>query len=158
MQKTDYSRAAGQAAQPAPVASRLAPLIEWDESFSVNVSEIDRQHRKLIALYNKLHEAMARGKGNAVLERVFRELLDYAKTHFKTEERYFHAINYAGTRGHIIEHEAFVKKLSELSDKLQAGTPFLTVETLAFLRDWLNEHIKGTDKQYTRCFNEHGIY
>ncbi|NBC48447.1 MAG: bacteriohemerythrin [Gammaproteobacteria bacterium] len=158
MQKTGHSRPTAPAEQPASTTYQLTPLIEWNESFSVNVSEIDRQHQKLIALYNKLHEAMSRGKGNEVLERVFDELLDYTKTHFKTEERYFQAINYAGTNGHIMEHEAFVKKLSELSEKFHAGKAFLTVETLAFMRNWLNEHIKGTDKQYTRCFNEHGIY
>lgn len=138
--------------------SEMTTLIQWDESYSVNVEEIDRQHQRLIALYNKLHEAMTRGKGNEILGAIFDELVDYTETHFKDEEGYFYAINYPGTQGHIREHEAFIKRLSELREKFQAGTAFLTVETLAFMRNWLNEHIKGTDKQYMSYFNTKGIF
>jgi hemerythrin len=32
------------------------------------------------------------------------------------------------------------------------------MEVMNFLKDWLQKHIKGIDKKYTRCFNEHGLH
>ncbi len=158
MQKSGFFPGSDATAQATPSDYRSVPLIEWNESYSVNVAEIDRQHRRLIALYNKLHEAMVRGRGNDVLDPIFEELVEYTETHFKDEEQYFYAINYVHTQSHIIEHQAFINRLAELQDKADSGKAFLTVETLAFIRDWLNNHIKGSDKQYTQSFNESGIF
>lgn len=146
------SAAVGSQGLTAPVS-----LIRWDQSFSVNVAEIDQQHRHMIDLYNKLYAAMMQQKGNQILGGILDALANYAEKHFSLEERYFHKIKYSGTRGHILEHRAFVQRLGELRTKDQAGKAFLTVETLAFLRDWLEEHIKGTDKQYSAEFNASGI-
>lgn len=132
--------------------------MQWDERYSVNVAEIDRQHRQLFALYNKLHAAMLHGEGNQMLDLIFDELVAYTRTHFKEEEDRFRAINYADTQAHIKEHEAFIGRLAELQDKFHARKAFLTIEILAFIRNWLNEHIKGTDQQYKQSFNEHGIF
>lgn len=158
MQKTRFTPDVPVTAQTTLTGYKITPIMEWDERYSVNVAEIDHQHRQLFALYNKLHAAMAEGEGNHLLDLIFDELVAYTRTHFKEEERYFHAINYAGTKSHIIEHEAFIARLSELQDKFHAGKAFLTIEILAFIRDWLNEHIKGTDQQYKQSFNEHGLF
>lgn len=158
MSKTPSSASAGVAAQITLPGFISKPLIEWNESYSVNVAEIDRQHRRLIAIYNRLHDAMARGRGNDFIERIFDELVEYTETHFKDEEQYFQKISYADTNSHIMEHQSFVNRLAELQDKYHAGKAFLTIETLAFIRNWLKEHIKGTDKEYTQSFNENGIF
>ena len=42
-------------------------LITWDESLSVNVAEIDRQHQKRVAMINELHDAMKSGKGKEIV-------------------------------------------------------------------------------------------
>jgi hemerythrin len=34
------------------------PIIEWADALSVNVKEIDDQHKRLIDLINNLHDAM----------------------------------------------------------------------------------------------------
>ena len=39
-------------------------IIQWDESLSVKVKEIDAQHQKLINLLNELFDAMRVGKVN----------------------------------------------------------------------------------------------
>ncbi len=48
-------------------------LIDWDKSLSVNVEEIDQQHKKLIAMINELNEAMRNGKGKEVPRRDHRQ-------------------------------------------------------------------------------------
>ena len=45
-------------------------LITWNDTLSVNVEEIDQQHRTLIAMINELNEAMKLGKGKDVLGKI----------------------------------------------------------------------------------------
>ena len=132
-------------------------LIKWDDSFSVKVAEIDKQHQKLIDMINELNDAMKQGKGKDILGKIIKGLVQYTATHFKTEEDYFKQFNYPHADTHKKEHDAFVKKVSEFKDEFEKGNISLTIEVMKFLSDWLRNHIKGTDKHYSRFFNEHGL-
>jgi hypothetical protein len=57
-------------------------LLEWEQGFSVNVAEIDRQHQKLIGMINALNDAMKEGKGKEVLAQIHGELSVYAGDHW----------------------------------------------------------------------------
>lgn len=132
-------------------------MIKWDDSFSVNVAEIDGQHQKLVALINTLNDAMRQGKGKDVLDKTVAELINYAATHFKTEEKYFDQFGYPETEEHKKEHSDFVRKVSEFKKGMDERRLGLTIEVMDFLSHWLTNHIKGTDKKYSRFFNEKGL-
>ena len=132
-------------------------LFEWTSTLTVNVAEIDKQHQKLIALINELHDAMAEGRGKEVLEKIIERLIAYAAEHFSTEENYFAKINYPGALGHKKEHSEFVKKVKEFQENFNKGQLALTLDVMHFLKDWLIKHIQGTDKKYSPYFNEKGI-
>jgi len=132
------------------------PLITWDDSISVNVAIIDIQHKKIIEITNKLHEAMKKGEGKDVIADILTELAQYKKMHFATEEKYFKEFNYENAETHIYEHHQFADKIDELKTKLTKGES-ITIEVLNFVKDWLTHHIKEVDKKYTKCFNEHGL-
>ena len=124
---------------------------------SVNVSEIDRQHQKLIIMINQLHDAMKAGHAKDALAQILNSMISYTNTHFKVEEKYFAEFKYPEAAKHIQEHIAFVKKVSDFKDAFEQGRLTVTIETLYFLRDWLQNHIKGTDKKYSSFFNEKGL-
>jgi hemerythrin len=132
-------------------------FIKWKTSFSVNVVEIDRQHQKLVGIINDLYLAMEKGKGKEVVEKIITELYDYAATHFKMEERYFDQFGYPEADSHKKEHASFTKKVSEFNDGFQKGRVLLSIELMKFLSDWLQNHIKGSDKKYAPFFNERGL-
>lgn len=132
-------------------------LITWSDRLSVNVSEIDRQHQKLIAMINDLDDAMRQGKGKTVLGKIVSGLISYTVTHFKTEENYFDRFGYAETEAHKKEHAAFVRKVSDFKSGFEQGKITLTIEIMNFLSDWLKNHIKGTDKKYSAFFNANGL-
>jgi hemerythrin len=133
-------------------------LIVWDSSMSVNVAEIDRQHQKLVAMINELHDAMKAGHGKDALGKILNGLVSYTDSHFKMEEKYFADFKYPDAASHIMEHSTFVKKVSEFRNDFEHGRLTVTIETLHFLRDWLQGHIKGVDKKYSSFFNEKGLY
>lgn len=133
-------------------------LINWSENLSVNIKEIDEQHKKLVSMINELHDAMRSGKGKDVLEKIFKGLSQYVGTHFATEEKYMSTHNYPGYLSHKAEHTKLTQRVLDLQRQFEQGTPVLTVELLNFLKDWLQNHIIGTDKKYGPFLNGKGIF
>jgi hemerythrin len=132
-------------------------LIEWSNDLSVGVTEIDSQHKHLIALINELNDAMKQGKGKDALGKTIGELFAYAGSHFATEEKYFSLFKYPETTTHKMKHQEFVKKVSEFKDGYDQGRLILTLEVMNFLKDWLKGHIQVVDKKYGPFFNEQGL-
>jgi hemerythrin-like metal-binding protein len=130
--------------------------VTWNESYSVGVKALDEQHKKLFAMVNQMHEAMSAGKGRAIIGQVMDELFDYVRLHFTTEEKLLEKYNYAGLSEQKREHEAFIKKVTEMQQKMQAGNLTLSIEISQFLRNWITEHIMGVDKKYSAFLNEKG--
>ena len=133
------------------------PLISWNNSLSVNVAEIDLQHKKLIAMINELSDAMKQGRGKDVLGQILNGLVHYTATHFKTEETYFIRFGYPDMDQHKSEHAAFVQKVSDSRDEFEKGRLALSVDIMNFLSDWLKNHIMVTDKKYSKFFNTNGL-
>ncbi|HEY9187622.1 MAG TPA: bacteriohemerythrin [Ignavibacteria bacterium] len=132
--------------------------ITWNDSLSVKVLAIDQQHKKLVDMINELSDAMRSGKGRDVLSKIISGLILYTGTHFKTEEKYFDQFEYPEAEIHKKEHEAFVLKVLEFKKGFEKGDLNLTVEIMDFLSDWLQNHIKGSDKKYSQFFNDHGLH
>lgn len=133
-------------------------LITWSDDFSVNIKEIDNQHRQLIELINQLQRAMREGKGANVLNDILQRLIDYTDYHFSTEERLMEAYNYPGFVNHRAQHQALTRKVQEFQRQYRQNPTGLSVQLLNFLKEWLTEHILKSDKQYTRHLNKEGVY
>ena len=132
-------------------------LIEWKESYSVNVTEIDNEHKKLIELINNLHEAMMSGKSKEVMGKILDELIQYTLYHFATEEKFFDKYNYPESEIHKKQHADLVEQVAALQKKFKGGERVLTIDVLNFLKDWLNDHIIGSDIKYAHFLKSHGV-
>lgn len=132
-------------------------LIAWGAEYSVGIASIDAQHQKLAAMINELNDAMAQGKGKEVLEKILAELVDYTKTHFATEEKLFSTYAYPEAAAHKLKHGELTKKVMQFQQDLHAGKSIMSVEIMAFLKDWLLNHIKGTDIRYSAFLKGKGV-
>jgi hemerythrin len=121
-------------------------LIEWKEEFSVGVATIDEQHKRLIALMNGLHDAMAAGAANTVMDKTLADLIDYTVYHFGTEEKLFAQYQYPQAAVHKNQHDDLTKTAKKLQSEFKTGKTLITLETMHFLRSWLNDHILQVDK------------
>jgi hemerythrin len=135
----------------------MTDLIQWTDAYSVGVSEFDDQHRKLFALINDLFSAMKAGKGRETLATVLSGLAEYTVYHFSTEEKYFAKYGYPDSVKHVVEHKAFVARVTEFREKYNTGAILVSVETLEFLKKWIDGHIKKVDKQYTSYLQSKGV-
>lgn len=128
-------------------------FIEWHQSYSVGVPMFDAQHKRLFSLLNELNEAMSQGKGNAAMGKVLNDLVNYTKSHFSAEEAAMREKKYAGLASHKAEHERLAQKVLKFQQEFSQGKIGLSVTLLNFLREWLLDHIGGTDKEYSACLN-----
>jgi hemerythrin len=132
-------------------------LIQWNDKYSVNIAEVDEQHKKLIGLINRLADAMSVGKGPKVLGKVLTELIDYTVYHFSTEENLFRQHGYPGADQHKQEHADLTAEARKLLKEFDAGNWMLTIDTLKFLSNWLNNHILSEDKKFGPFLIEKGV-
>ncbi len=133
------------------------PLINWSENYSVSVKEIDSQHKKLVDLINNLHEGMKHGKGKEILGGVLNELVNYTAYHFSFEEKLFDKYLYPETIHHKREHQKLVEKVKSFANDFNNGRTTVSVDVMNFLKDWLINHIQGTDKKYSSFLNNKGV-
>jgi hemerythrin len=151
------------ASRPTPAKSPVRPvsgngsIIQWDQSFSVGVKEIDNQHKKLVQMICDLHDAMRSGKGKTQMESILKELENYTVEHFGYEENLLEQNKYPGFLNHHKEHEKFVDKVVAFGNDFRENRAALTTEIMDFLKNWLVGHIKGIDKKYGPFLNERGI-
>ena len=61
-------------------------LFAWDERYHTGELIVDREHRGLFALINRVAELDAAEAEGAALRAVLDELVQYAQTHFHHEE------------------------------------------------------------------------
>lgn len=132
-------------------------LMSWDQSYSVNVTELDGHHQKLFYLMNCLHDAMSKGKANSIIRGIIEELVDHTATHFQREETLMEQTSFPGLQVHRVEHQKLMSRVAGFRDTLNSGRGLNTAVVLDFLRGWLPHHINGMDRSYSAHLNAHGI-
>ncbi len=130
-------------------------LFTWDDSFSVGIDEIDRQHQRLFYLVNKIFQLSEMGKTGDVLRKQLDGLISYTVTHFGLEELLFDTYDYQDSVEHKAKHQRLIAQVSDFRQRAEKED--VTKELMNFLLDWLKSHIKGTDTQYGSFFKENGF-
>ena len=132
-------------------------FMEWSDKLSVGIKSIDDQHKKLVSMVNELHDAMSERKGSEVLEGILSRLIDYTKSHFKTEEDLMQKHAYPGFVAHKSAHSQLTEKALDLQLDLKAGKAALSIQVFGFLKAWLVNHIQGEDMKYGPFLVKQGV-
>lgn len=123
--------------------------IPWNRRYEIGVESIDKQHKQLFAMINKL---LTLGEEEEKKEWVCREGVKYLKNHvvehFQHEEEYMRSINYADFEVHKRLHDDFQnhtlpsleEELEETSYSEEAMRHFLGVSI-----GWLVAHTQTED-------------
>ena len=133
------------------------PFIDWSDNLSVKISSLDTQHQKLIAMLNEFYDAMKAGKGKEALGGILSSLITYTRNHFATEERLMNTYEYPSRLAHKKEHDELTAKVLDLDKKFKEGKTSISIEVLNFLKEWLQKHIIGSDKNYGPFFAAKGL-
>ncbi len=129
--------------------------MNWNDTFSVGVEEIDSQHKQLINMVNEFYDNLNHER--EALGKLLNSLVDYAGYHFSTEEKYMHKFNYPDTYIHEKEHEMFIKRAIDVKKLYEEGKLVISLEITNFIKEWIVNHVLGTDKKYSKCFVDNGL-
>jgi len=133
-------------------------LIEWTDDLSVNIQEIDEQHKILVDLVNKLYKSIITQTEKNTVYDVLNELVQYTTIHFAVEESLMRIFDYPSYEEHKKHHEKLKKQVVDLQDKIWETTEdSISMELLHFLRGWLTKHIMKEDKRYVSFFLDKGL-
>lgn len=132
-------------------------FIEWSDDYIINVREVDNQHKRLTSLVNELHDALQTGETKKVMGKILGDLANYAAYHFATEERFFNIYNYPDCEKHKKQHTELMEQLTVLKNNYDSGEKVITIDVMNYLRDWLHDHIAGSDKLFGPFLNDKGI-
>lgn len=126
--------------------------IEWRDSLSVGVTDIDNQHKELLLRFDRLLKACESGQGRSELEKLLAFLNEYVVKHFNDEEALQKLRNYPGYDSHKKEHEYFVARIREVCREVEQEGVALhhVMETNNLLLKWLINHISTVDVELGR--------
>jgi hemerythrin len=125
-------------------------FVVWKDEYSVNFEVIDNQHKELVRMTDALFTGCKMGSTAADMAfiQTIRSAVEYAQTHFFTEEKYMKAANYPNFDAHKKEHDLFVAEVVNAVKNFEDGNsePILLAR---FLKQWLLTHIAQSDKKYS---------
>lgn len=122
--------------------------IEWKSIYEIGIENIDAQHKQLIEIINRLHEANVTGTSKMIVGEILQELLDYTIFHFNEEEMFLTNHNYPGFDKHKSEHEEFKNKIIKFIDDSKKQQLLISIKVIEYLKEWTISHILGNDKEY----------
>ncbi len=132
-------------------------FMKWNESLSVKINSFDEEHKIIIEMINYFYDHISDQSNEEIISSSIQKMKDYTQFHFKSEENYMTKYNYPDYHSHKKEHDLFIEKVQDLEDRFNAGGIIITYEITSFLKDWLKNHINGTDKKYSDFFVDKGV-
>ena len=130
--------------------------LRWDQSYSVNVAELDLQHERLFRTVAELESALEKGGADTFINEILDKVVAYTVDHFATEEALMQEHGFPGFAAHCSEHNMLSQKLTQFNLSHMAGRPGVPAALLDFLQTWLREHIVKSDKRYGEFLNARG--
>ena len=124
--------------------------MEWKSIYEVGITKVDSEHQILVELINRLENAMANGNSNEVIGNVIKDLVDYVKIHFKSEEEVMKKIGFPELERHKELHKGLVNDVARILVDLKNGKTWTTQELMGFLHSWLANHILEEDRKIGR--------
>lgn len=129
--------------------------IVWNQAFSIGNLHIDKEHARIIEIYNEMAENSKNGLDRRKFAEVLSAMFDYSLHHFRNEEAYMKLINYPDIEGHIAKHKAYILHVSKLNAGFMTSDPPEPKSVLSFLNDWWFNHIQKVDIQYENYKREY---
>ncbi|MBI5166086.1 MAG: bacteriohemerythrin [Magnetospirillum sp.] len=121
------------------------PTLKWGDNWLTGQPEIDADHRRLVEMVNELSAAMMQSHGREVLGSILDRLVRYTVEHFAREERIWADGGLASLDRHRLTHRALADKVARFGEDFRSGKAALSMEMLAFLRQWLVDHVFKVD-------------
>lgn len=123
--------------------------LDWDDSLSVCIPEVDSEHKRFIRLVNDLNEAIVDRMDRVEILKRMQLILDDAVEHFAHEEALFREWHYPDAEEHATKHAAIVRALHDIMGQFhRKGPMYEWVAAGLKIKEVLIEHLLTEDMKY----------
>jgi hemerythrin len=136
-----------------PQGSRESAFM-WRDEYSVNVHEIDEDHKMMFKAADTLNRALEIGQDTLVLRDILTFLVNYTRDHFKREGRFMKLYSYPELELHSEQHRLLTEKVFAFKDSFEAGEKAMDRDFMTFLHDWIVNHILTSDRKFGAFLNK----
>lgn len=140
------------------------PKIVWSKRYSVNVKDLDDQHRRIAELVNGVNDRIKSREESKGIVTGFTELIDFTKAHFEAEEALMKKTDFPDRKKHRREHKELVNLLRDVRKQFKREAKSLgdfdydvAKDWLAIHQDWFSVHLAHSDKDFGAFLNKKGI-
>jgi len=132
-----------------PVENSSAWRLEWNDSLSVYIPEIDVEHQRFIRLVNGLNEALIGRMEAGEIRKRMQALMDDAAAHFAHEQRLFAEWGYPAAAEHAEKHAVIMQALEGIMGRFESGgMDYEWVEAGLKIKKVLIAHLLHDDMKY----------
>ena len=131
--------------------------INWSPSYSVGVTLLDEQHKRLVDMINLLLSDSEATVRSETISELLTRLTNYAGDHFQAEERLLEEHGYPELARQREQHKAYRIKIVKFCQDTMSHQDSVPADILRFIRDWLQNHILKSDMKYRAFFAERGV-
>ena len=121
--------------------------MEWDETLAIDHGEIDRDHKYLFQLTNRIYSAAKLGLAKAKVIKLLSEYVEYIAVHYNHEEFLMRQIRYPDIERHIMTHNAFFEKACDLLAQYERNDQGIIMKISAYVGNYAFNHIDVYDRK-----------
>lgn len=121
----------------------------WGPQFETGLSEVDKQHHRLVDLINQFGNLLAENTISIEdVNHLHSELTEYAVYHFREEEKFMSdmKIDERHLNSHFQVHKEFLDDVSTIYSSISDNMLYQANSLLKYLTHWLAYHILGQDQ------------
>ncbi len=130
-------------------------FVTWKDQYSVGITEIDNDHKKLLNLINHLQAAVIYKTGEQFEQESLDEIIAYTKYHFNKEEQMMEEAHYDDLEAHKLQHKQMIDEINNFLKNYKLDRHGTLIKLTSYLKDWLINHINGTDQKYREVVRNH---
>ena len=97
-------------------------LLLWTENLRVGVEEFDADHKRLLAMVNRLHGAIQAGTSKEILAGILDALEHHAWDHCGREEMLFMQAGYPGAAQQLEDHDELRRMIAGMKLRHASGS------------------------------------
>jgi hemerythrin-like metal-binding protein len=122
-------------------------IMAWDDSLSIDKGVLDNHHKRIFDQVNLFFGRMMTGEGIKGAMEMLDTLGRTLQQHFADEEALMNAQNYPDLQRHRKEHQDGWATYQHMRREVERGAPDGGPKLLAFVAEWLKDHIGHQDRK-----------
>ncbi len=135
-------------------SDNIVTLLEWDDSLSVGIAEMDNEHKELVEVMNRFYREIQTEGTVTDLTKKLSDFQSVFAQHLNAESTLLRNNNDPQRQAHLDEHDRFLKEIDQLIERNRSGED-VSLDFFEQLGPWIRDHTMAFDKPFAEYVMKH---